>query len=173
MFALFIICKGNDNVRVIILSDSHGNYRNVRKIAENEPKAEIFVHLGDGENDFNRLRQDFPSLDIRFVRGNNDYMSGAPFSIVVDVPGARIFCAHGNRHSVYSGTEIIGKIAKNLECNIACFGHTHRYYYNYEDGIFFLNPGSSALPRDSMTPSYAFIDITPAGIIIGKKDLLI
>jgi putative phosphoesterase len=144
----------------------------LEKIAENEEKAAIFVHLGDCETEVNLFRRKNPSVDMRYVRGNNDYYSNAPLSLVVDVPGARIFCAHGNRHNVYSGTEIIAAAARNLDCVVACFGHTHRYFETYEDGLYILNPGSCARPRDSLTPTYAFIDITPSGIVIGKKEII-
>ncbi|MDR0904029.1 MAG: YfcE family phosphodiesterase [Ruminococcus sp.] len=153
------------------MSDSHGNERVLENIAKKEEKAEIFVHLGDTEREAAAFMRKNPAVDFRYVRGNNDYNSSAPLQIVVDVPGARILCVHGNRHGVYYGTDILAAAAANLGCNIACFGHTHRYFEDYVNGIYLLNPGSSARPRDSLVPSYAFIDITNAGIVIGKKDI--
>jgi putative phosphoesterase len=143
----------------------------LENIAKKEEKAEIFVHLGDTEPEVSAFMRKHPSVDFRYVRGNNDYNSTAPTQLVVDVPGARIFCVHGNRHGVYYGVEKLTAIAANLNCNVACFGHTHRYFQDYIDGIHVLNPGSCAKPRDSLVPSYAFIDVTPAGIVIGKKDI--
>jgi putative phosphoesterase len=153
------------------MSDSHGNLQNIEKIVKNEPKAEIFVHLGDTEPEVASLSARHPDKDIRYVRGNNDYSASAPLFLIIDTPLARIFACHGNRHRVYDGTDILRNAAIENDCKVACFGHTHRYHYAYDDGVYLLNPGSCARPRDSLVPSYAFIDLTERGIVIGKKDL--
>jgi putative phosphoesterase len=153
------------------MSDSHGNLHNLEKIIKNEPQGQIFLHLGDTEPETAALISRNPTKDIRYVRGNNDYSSSAPLSLIIDTDGARIFACHGNRHNVYYGTDILRNIALENNCNIACFGHTHRYYYAFDDGVHILNPGSCARPRDGYNPTYAFCDITEAGIVIGKKIL--
>jgi putative phosphoesterase len=153
------------------MSDSHGNERVLEKIAEKEQNAAIFVHLGDTFTEAEAFMRKHPAVDFRYIRGNNDYNCTAPEKLVIDVPGARIFCTHGHRYNVYGGTEIIEGIARNLDCNIACFGHTHRSFEDYRGGLYILNPGSCARPRDSLIPSYAFIDVAAEGIVIGKKDL--
>jgi putative phosphoesterase len=153
------------------MSDSHGNERVLEKIAEKERNAAIFVHLGDTYTEAAAFMRRHPEIDFRYIKGNNDYNCDAPIQMVVDVPGARLFCTHGNRHNVYAGTDILEAAARNSECNIACFGHTHRYFYDYRDGLYILNPGSCSRPRDSLVPSYAFVDITAAGVVIGKKDV--
>jgi putative phosphoesterase len=154
------------------MSDSHGNLHNLEKIIKNEPKADIFLHLGDTEPEVEALIARNPDKDIRYIRGNNDYVATAPLSLIIDTPGARIFACHGNRQRVYDGTDVIRNIALKNNCNIACFGHTHKFYYAYDDGVHILNPGSCARPRDSHIPTYAFCDITDAGIVIGKKNII-
>jgi putative phosphoesterase len=166
MSLTFILCKEEQNVRIIICSDSHGNALSLKKIIENNKKAAVFVHLGDGQHEYELMRERYPDIDIRYVRGNNDYASAYPDQLVVDVPGARILCVHGHRHAVYYGTDTLLEIARNLECNVVCFGHTHRRYESYEDGIYILNPGSCSCPRDGKPPSYGFVDVTDNGIVI-------
>ena len=53
--------------------------------------------------------------------------------------------------------------AKNIDADIALYGHSHQGYTGYEDGLYIMNPGSPVRPRNSGA-SYGVIDITKAGI---------
>ena len=48
--------------------------------------------------------------------------------------------------------------AKELEVDIALFGHTHESLILEEDGVILMNPGSISLPRNS-TRSIGYIEI--------------
>jgi putative phosphoesterase len=154
-------------VRIIVISDSHGNGRNLGKIIENNLNADIFMHLGDGEREYLEITKRYENIDFRFVRGNNDYASTAPIFQIIDTDKARIFCTHGNRYGVYGGLNSLFLTAKANDCNVALFGHTHIALEDYEDGVYFLNPGSCSQPRGGKGPSYGFVDITNAGIVTG------
>ena len=56
------------------------------------------------------------------------------------------------------------EIAREAGCNIALYGHTHVSFCRYRDGLYVMNPGSPAQPRDG-TKSYGIIDITDTGIL--------
>lgn len=159
-------------VRIIVMSDSHRKYSAVEKIVEaNLGRADMFIHLGDGEGEIDMIRRKYPHLDIRNVAGNCDYASMLPDRLIVGAGGARIFCAHGHRYFVKGGTETIRSVARDNGCNIVLFGHTHERYQSYEDGIYIMNPGSCACPRDGKPPAYGYIDITDKGIITNIVDL--
>jgi putative phosphoesterase len=158
-------------VRIIICADSHGNADILKKIIERNDKADIFVHLGDCESEVNVIRELYPTRDIRFVRGNNDYASTAPTSLVIDTPKGRVFCTHGHQYGVYTGVERLSYAAREADCQVACFGHTHARFSDYDDGLFVINPGSCTRPRDGKPPSYAFIDLTDAGIVVNIVDV--
>jgi putative phosphoesterase len=149
------------------MSDSHGNGGILRKIIDKNRNADIFVHLGDGEREFTEVSKLYENIDFRFVRGNNDYASNAPIFQIIDTDKARIFLTHGNRYGVYGGLNSLFLTAKENDCNVVLFGHTHIPLEDYEDGVYFLNPGSCSLPRGGKGPSYGFVDITKAGIITG------
>jgi putative phosphoesterase len=149
------------------MSDSHGNGAVLRKIIEKNSDADIFVHLGDGEREFKEVIKRYENIDFRFVRGNNDYASEAPIFQIIDTDKARVFLTHGNRYGVYGGLHSLFLTAKANDCNVALFGHTHVPLEDYEDGVYFLNPGSCTLPRGGKGPSYGFLDITKAGIVTG------
>jgi len=70
--------------KVIIISDSHGNLDNVRKIVEKEKNYDMVIHLGDliGQDD---LLKEICKCEIKCVRGNCDLMSENPLFDVVEV----------------------------------------------------------------------------------------
>jgi putative phosphoesterase len=134
-------------------------------------KSDIFIHLGDTEREFLLMRELFPHLDLRFVRGNNDYRSTAPLHLIIDIPASernvpcRIFATHGHRYNVNYGINTLLDVARANECNVVCFGHTHCRLVDYEDGMYIINPGSLSQPRDGKGCSYGYIDVTNAGIV--------
>ena len=152
-------------MRIIVMSDSHGNTFAVHKIIDGNLSADMFIHLGDGEREMTLMKEKYPHLDIRCVRGNCDWNSSLPPMLVIDTEKARIFCTHGHRCYVKQGTELLLSTVRENGCNIALFGHTHQRYASYEDGIYIMNPGSCSQPRDFKKPSYGFIAITEAGIV--------
>ncbi len=153
-------------MRIIVISDSHGDKYAVKKIIDrNLGHADIFVHLGDGEKEMTQIMDEYPFLDFRCVAGNCDYMGNFLKQLVIDVDGARIFCAHGHMHFVKHSTITIRSIAKDNDCNVVLFGHTHCQLSTYQEGIHIMNPGSCAAPRDGNPPSYGYIDITKNGIV--------
>lgn len=159
-------------MRIVVMSDSHGKYDAVESIIErNLGHADIFIHLGDGEAETDRICEKYPHIDLRRVAGNCDYASRLPQHMIVDVDGARIFCAHGHRLFVKGGTETIRSIARDNDCNIILFGHTHERYLSYEDGLYVMNPGSCAMPRDGKRPSFGVVEITPKGILTNIADV--
>jgi len=147
------------------MSDSHGLVKPIKKIIEKNTGADIFVHLGDGENEVAKITEEYPGLDIRCVRGNCDG-GKFPNHIIIDAGSARIFCAHGHRYSVKYGLGRLRDTAFANNCSVAAFGHTHSRCDSYADGIWLFNPGSCALPRDFQEPSYGYIDVTRAGIAV-------
>ena len=58
---------------------------------------------------------------------------------------------HSHRCSYFNREKNLVSSAKNLACDIVCFGHTHASMIRKMDGVFLLNPGS---PR-----SYAILDV--------------
>ena len=43
-------------MKILVFSDSHGNYDNLERAYEKE-QPDVMLHLGDGEADFSRLKQ--------------------------------------------------------------------------------------------------------------------
>jgi putative phosphoesterase len=151
-------------LRIIVFSDSHGNAGILREIASNQPDAEVFIHLGDGEREFDSLRESYPDKLMRNVRGNADWGSTSKLLDTLVLEKKHILFVHGHTFQTKRSSDLILSEAQLIGADIALFGHTHVAMTDYVDGIYLLNPGSVSLPRHGR-PTYGVIDITDAGIV--------
>ncbi len=158
-------------MRIIVFSDTHGNFHTMEEIFKRNDSADAFIFLGDGERELNRIRELYPRKRIYNVAGNCDYGSKALNWDMLMVNKVKIIFTHGHNDGVKFSFDMIKEKAKKSEADIVLFGHTHCRYYSYENGLHILNPGSASQPRDFKPKSYAFIDITHAGIMCAHVDL--
>ena len=165
-------------MRIIVMADSHGAGSAVMKVVEkNIYTADLFIHLGDGEEDMLSVLPEYPNINLIQIKGNCDHGSASPVSQVIDtVPGPeyktiKILAVHGHLQNVSHGTDELLHLAHENKCDIVLFGHTHCRCDRKEDGVLLINPGSCSVPRDGEPPSYACIDITEWGLITEIYDL--
>lgn len=156
-------------MKIVVMSDSHGDIMTVRKIISAHKDASIFIHLGDGEKDIETVRDENPLLTIYNVAGNCDidrYSSSTPTSKVIKVRAVNmnIFICHGHNYSIKTTYEEIIEYSLKKECKIAMFGHTHKPYEGYKRNIFLFNPGSCSRYNESGI-SYGIIYIDNSGNI--------
>lgn len=153
-------------MRILVVSDTHGDESGLYKVLLSQPKAEIVIHLGDGENDVEAQKYRFPEKMFLQVRGNCDWASRLPEKGECMVEGVRIFYTHGHIYQVKYGTDEFERAARENKADIALYGHTHRAEAVYRDGLYIMNPGSM---RGSFG-TYGIIDITPQGIVTNIID---
>lgn len=147
-------------MRIVVLSDSHRQFGPVQKIIEQQPDADFFIHLGDSEGSLDLLPSLYPDKKFYCVSGNCDSDISLPKELVIHASGLhKIFAAHGHRYHVNYTDAVIAEEAVKNGCSIVCYGHTHVRKCTFENGVYILNPGSCACPRDGLPPSYAYIDI--------------
>lgn len=150
--------------RAVVFSDSHGDYDALERIMErHKDNAQLFIHLGDGEQELEYLRFVYPEKKILFVRGNCDRYSTAPDYDLVDFYGKRIFFTHGAYLGVKQGTDTAIAEAQKHGADILLFGHSHIVVVEKEGELYIMNPGSCSRPRNG-APSYGVIDFTESGI---------
>lgn len=143
-------------MRVLVLSDSHGDVYKLRRAIDSQPTAKLIVFLGDGEYDIDSVECRVPVIK---VRGNCDFGSSLPLNFTDEVYGKKIYCTHGFRENVKYTTENLISAAKSHGAHIALYGHTHVPVTSYDGGLYLVNPGSV---REG---SFAVIDITDSGIM--------
>ncbi len=145
--------------KILVVSDSHGSYWRLREAIENEPNAKIVFFLGDGERDIEKATEEYPEKFFHKVQGNCDWGSMLPLSVLDEIEGKRIYACHGHSHLVKHGTGNLIAAAKQLNCAVALYGHTHTPCAEYADGVLLFNPGSIREGK------YGVIDLAENGIL--------
>ncbi len=151
-------------IKIIVISDTHRDFDALYDIVNDNKHADMFIHLGDGEHEFDDVRNLFPEKAFLFVRGNNDW-SDSPICRTFTYGGHKFYLTHGHsfdRHSVHS---FIAATAKANNCDVALFGHTHIPFYDVMNDVHVFNPGSPSSPRGRSEPSYGVITIRDSGIL--------
>lgn len=149
-------------MRILVVSDTHGDMRTLMKAVNAHPSAEIIVHCGDGDEQVKYLKDTIKDKMIIGVRGNCDWCSSLPSKEIISVCGKRIFITHGHLYNAKVGLYNIMCAAREEKADILLFGHTHNAMTYYEDGLYVMNPGSCS----GYMASYGYIDITDKGEIV-------
>lgn len=154
-------------MRILVMSDTHGDSAALRRALLAQPEAELAIHLGDGQEDLDQVRFSFRDKTFLQVRGNCDWGSSLPTAGEYEAEGVKIFYTHGHTYGVKSGDDTILSAARERKADILLFGHTHQPREDYQDGLYIMNPGRLS----GWEPSYGTIDITPQGIVVNVVKL--
>ncbi len=145
-------------IRILVVSDTHGNSRALCRALDDQPNAQYILHLGDGASEMTSLAPTCTGT-VYQVRGNCDFASSLPTEEEVRIAGVPILLTHGHRYSVKGGTGALEQAARSRGVRIALFGHTHQPMTHYDNGLYLVNPGSLGYGG-----TYATIDIDGNGI---------
>lgn len=143
-------------MKLLIVSDSHGNKDILDKVLSIEYDSDYYFHLGDYE------LPDYLLNPFCAVRGNCDYLSLLPLEKDIEIKNIKIHIEHGDRFLRYSNKEDY-ILSKN--CDIFLFGHIHERYANKINNTYIFNPGSISKPRDGNKGTYLIIILESNGEI--------
>lgn len=130
-------------MQLAVFSDTHGNIGPMCA-AIRAWNPDIVLHLGDYVRDAQTVRERFPGLDFRHVRGNCDVgMKDEPEKLFLNLEGVELFATHGHLYDVKWGLDSIRNTAYFAGARLCLFGHTHQRLYFEMGGITFLNPGTA------------------------------
>jgi putative phosphoesterase len=149
-------------MRILVVSDSHGDYYNLKKAIASQPTAEVIVHCGDGAKEVEELKTDFADKQIIAVRGNCDWSSTLPPVETVEICGKKLFVTHGHLFQAKFNIYNLVCAAREQKADILLYGHTHCAMNEYDEGIYIMNPGSC----HGYGATYGYIDITDKGDIV-------
>lgn len=138
---------------VVIVSDSHGKAERMDEILKRYPKADYYIHCGD----FLLNQKDYPQFQI--VRGNNDEINSFPEQLVLETGKYRLLILHGHQYPSAKRDRQLIKLAKSLNVDVVCFGHTHVPRKEYLDSVLLLNPGALWRCNSRNGPSYAVLEV--------------
>ena len=148
-------------MRVLIVSDIHGNFDNMRKVIENNPSFDKLLLLGDilvGPNTYGYNPEQLALFlniykdKIIAVKGNNDWDSHLlefPVDknyILFPIDGKLCLLTHGH---IYNRSNL-----PNIDFDVFIQGHSHVPRMDKVDNKLYLNPGSITLPRGGSDKTY-------------------
>ncbi|MBQ9729910.1 MAG: metallophosphoesterase [Clostridia bacterium] len=155
--------------KIVVLSDTHGNVRGLRAIEQLFAENDIVIHLGDGCTDMRDYVAENPDK-YYILQGNCDFARALP-EFVLEVEGVRIFMAHGHQYGVKTDLSRLAYAAKERDCSLALYGHTHQARVTEIGGITCINPGTMRYPLDG-GGTYCYLLINGekfTHVIVGEK----
>lgn len=130
-----------------VISDTHRYRWGIENAVKKLDESDMIIHLGDNVQDIEEIAKYYKGPIIN-VKGNCDFTVNVPGERMEIIEGKKVFITHGHRYDVKYDLSKLRYRALELEANMVLFGHTHVSKIAYEDGIWFVNPGSPALSRD-------------------------
>ena len=153
-------------MRVLVVSDSHGNKAALRRCLAAQPEARTVVFLGDGLREAEDLAMEESGRTFYCVPGNCDFVATSLAVREESFLGVRVLFTHGHLYKVKYGLELLEAEARRRQAGVVLFGHTHQPMVQYDDGIYFVNPGS--IGKEGR---YAVLDIVPSGVMVNLLHL--
>ena len=144
-------------MKILLVSDSHGNNTALDRLALLYPNMDLYLHAGDSEATSASI---YP---FHSVLGNCDYYGDFPMFMELPFPGGKLYMEH--RPNIN-----IAKL-KDKGVTLYLYGHTHRRDDREIDGIRIINPGAISFARDDNYLSYALIEVTKEKIDVTFKTL--
>lgn len=151
-------------MQIVVISDTHGRNEVFQELRLRHPQASAFLHCGDSETDEYAL-DGFVS-----VQGNNDYYSSHPMEVILTLDGIKVYMTHGQYLRPQNRIEALLLKAKEHQCGLVLYGHSHVFDVIVIDGITLLNPGSLHHNRDGSQPCYALVTLDHGKILVQRID---
>jgi putative phosphoesterase len=143
-------------IRIGVISDTHGQFSFAKKVLEKWGKIDYLLHAGDGKSDALALAH-LAKCPVWAVAGNTDGVL-EPQDELIDFDGVKILLLHGYQLTPTNREERLAELAKRRKAQVVIYGHTHKPYFNYHQGVLVFNPGSPVRPRNSQ-PSCGLLEI--------------
>ena len=146
-------------MKVLIVSDTHGRDENLEEAVLREAPFDYLIHCGDveGREIFIEALAECPCI---IVAGNNDFFTDLSHEEEITLEGHKMLVTHGPYYFVSRNHDRLVEKAREDNCQIAMYGHTHTPVIEEEDGILVINPGSLTYPRQrGRRPSYAVMEL--------------
>ncbi|CAB1262365.1 metallophosphoesterase [Clostridium sp. MT-14] len=141
-----------------VISDTHRDRKFVDRVKSIFSGMDTIIHLGDNVQDVLQIEKFYRGPIIN-VKGNCDFSVSVPSERVEVIGGKKFFITHGHRYDVKYDLSRLKYKALEEEADVVLFGHSHVSKIIYENGIWFINPGSPSVPRDGFN-SVAVIELS-------------
>jgi putative phosphoesterase len=125
------------------------------------------IHCGDSQ----LMADDQAMAGFVGVRGNCDYDVRFPIDRLENVTGQKVYITHGHKYSVKTSLMSLYYRAREMNADIACFGHSHILGAQKIGDILFINPGSILLPRERREKTYVILDLLKEKMFLTVYDV--
>lgn len=140
--------------KIVVMSDNHGMDYMLNYVKDKEPHADYYVHCGDSEVPYPELLNGYIC-----VKGNNDWGLDLPKEARLEVEGYSILITHGQYLGYFNRELAMNDLLTTHQCQILLCGHTHIPMFVQDGDFYYINPGSTSLPRGGSQASYAVVTI--------------
>lgn len=153
-------------MKILILSDSHGFSTELEEILKKERSADMIIHLGDGSTDMYDMNEYTAGKPFYQIKGNCDpYAYDFPQRLITFADNIKIFACHGHLYNVKNDITPLFYAAKQENCRIALYGHTHIPFSEEYDGVHIFNPGCAK------NGSYGILETKEGSFTISHADI--
>lgn len=150
-------------MRILIVSDTHRQNRNLEEVLKRVGPIDRLLHLGDAEGSEYYI-ESIAGCPVEIVAGNNDFFSKLEKEKEIRIGKYKVLMTHGHYYYVSFNTETIKQEARARGMDIVMFGHTHKPVLDINADVTALNPGSLSYPRqEGRRPSYIIMEIDKQG----------
>ena len=123
---------------LFIMSDTHGNANDIKKLLPIMEESDYVIHLGDYMSDTRYFSENIYEK-LYAVKGNCD---GGGDDLVIEIENKKILLTHGDRYGVKQGNLKLLLKAKEIGADAVFYGHTHVPLIEEVENITFINPGT-------------------------------
>ena len=148
-------------MKVLVTSDTHGNYPLLFRACEISNPFDAVIHLGDGDDDAGLVAR-ILGITVISLAGNCDLGSRAPREQIWECEGQRLLLTHGDHYGVKNGLSRLEQRGIELAVQAVLFGHSHLATITTLSGILFVNPGT--LIQTAGQKTVALLEINRTGI---------
>lgn len=152
--------------KIVIMSDNHGDQSMIEYVKQQEPRADYYIHCGDSEAYDVRVLEGFIC-----VKGNNDWSLDLPKEVKLNVEGVPILITHGQYFGYFNRELAMNDLLTRNECQVLISGHTHMPMFEKDGSFYYINPGSTTLPRGGSARSYAVLFIDTGKLDFRLKEI--
>ena len=146
-------------MRIGIVSDTHRFTTAIDKAIPYLKHCDLIVHAGDNIDDSYYIEA-VTDVPVVAVKGNCDFYSDpGNDEETFMAEDKKVLVCHGHNYGIKYNLYDLEKRAQDSNADIVIFGHSHVPCYEEKDGVVFINPGSTSLPRGGSSKGLGILDV--------------
>ena len=149
--AAYIYLKKSDEILIGVVSDTHNNQNNIKKIISlfNKEQVSHVIHTGDITNSASLSLFSKLNCPLSGVYGNNDRVELGLEKVANDLNfkfqnPPLLFSLNDKKLAIFHEPDNISKFQEDNQVDIILHGHTHRHREEVIKNTLIFNPGESA-----------------------------